>query len=139
MGGFYLMKKSRNILKIAGVYISVIIGAGFASGQELMRFFAGYGAFGVAGLAAAGVLFAITGWAVLDICHRKKITGHGELLGLVMGKKLGFVMEMAVGIFLFVLFSAMIAGSGATLRQVFGAPFFVGALLISACVCRADV
>ena len=32
-----------DILKIAGIYMGIIIGAGFASGQEILRFFIDYG------------------------------------------------------------------------------------------------
>ncbi|MDR1000767.1 MAG: hypothetical protein LBL96_08225 [Clostridiales bacterium] len=117
------------VSRIVGVYISVIIGAGFASGQELMQFFAGYGVLGILGLALAGALFAATAWSVLDICFQQKITSHSELLRFVLGERLGFLIEMIVGFFLCVLFTAMIAGAGATGRQVFDAPFFVGAAI----------
>jgi len=50
-----------NGLKLAALYTAIIMGAGFASGQELLQYFVGYGTSGIWGLIAAGVLFSVTG------------------------------------------------------------------------------
>ena len=39
----------KEVSRIAGAFVGVIVGAGFASGQEILQFFAGFGAIGVAG------------------------------------------------------------------------------------------
>ena len=39
----------RDTLRIAGVYVGTIIGAGYASGQEILQFFTGYGWWGIVG------------------------------------------------------------------------------------------
>jgi uncharacterized membrane protein YkvI len=120
------MKKKDNILKIAGVYATVIIGAGFASGQELMQFFANFGIWGVAGIIVSGFLFALVGWAVLEICQGKGF-GYQELIQFCMGEKLGIVVEVAAAFFMYVLYVTMIAGAGAAINQVFGIEFSVAA------------
>ncbi|MCL2462009.1 MAG: hypothetical protein FWF44_05035 [Defluviitaleaceae bacterium] len=125
---------NKNILKLAGIYSTVIIGAGFASGQELMRFFASYGAWGVLGLLVSGVIFSGMGWAVLDICHVKSIRSYQGLTELISGgnKFLGVAIETAAMFFMFVVFATMLAAGGATLKQSFGLPFSMGAGVVAA-------
>ena len=119
-----------NKVKIAAVYGSVFLGAGFASGRELIQYFVGFGGIGIWGLIIAGVLFALTGWAVLSICRRQGINNYSGLMRYLMGDKIGPLMEGLVVGFLFCLFVAMLAGAGATVRQAFNLPFTLGAVVI---------
>ncbi|MCL2204832.1 MAG: hypothetical protein FWB88_12955 [Defluviitaleaceae bacterium] len=123
-----------NGIKIAAVYASVFLGAGFASGQELIRYFVGFGPMGAVGLLMAGVLFALTGWSVLTICRREKITTYSGMMQHLLGKRLGIATEWLVAAFLFCLFVAMLAGAGATARQAFDIPFTAGAGIVGAVV-----
>lgn len=120
----------KNSLKIAGVYTAVVLGAGFASGQELMKFFVQYGVAGVWGIMLSGVVFAITGWAVLDICRREKIESYALFMNRVMGRTGGLIMEVVVALFLCILFFTMLAGGGATLQEAFGLPYTAGVVLV---------
>jgi len=122
--------KISNGLKIAAVYGSVFLGAGFASGRELLQYFVGYGQNGLWGLILSGVLFALVGWAVLSICRRENITSYGGFMRFLLGERLGPIMEGVVAAFLFCLFAAMLAGAGATAYQAFYLPFSAGALLV---------
>ena len=117
-------------MQIAAVYASVFLGAGFASGQELLRYFVGFGPMGVWGLVLAGLLFSLVGWAVLSICRREGIETYSQFMLHLFGKKFGMVMEWLVAAFLFCLFVAMLAGAGATARQAFNLPFTVGAAAV---------
>ena len=126
------MQKKRKFggLQIAAVYASVFLGAGFASGQELLRYFVGFGPMGVWGLILAGLLFSLVGWTVLAICRREGIETYSQFMRYLLGKRLGMVMEWMVAAFLFCLFVAMLAGAGATARQAFNLPFTVGAAAV---------
>ncbi|MCL2498939.1 MAG: hypothetical protein FWE90_01230 [Defluviitaleaceae bacterium] len=126
--------KISNGIKIAAVYASVFLGAGFASGQELLRYFVGFGPLGAVGLVIAGVLFALTGWSVLVICRREGVYTYSGLMKHLLGKRLGIATEWLVAAFLFCLFVAMLAGAGAVSRQAFGIPFTVGAGIVGLAV-----
>ena len=117
-------------MQIAAVYASVFLGAGFASGQELLRYFVGFGPMGVWGLVIAGLIFALVGWATLAICRREGIETYSRFMQHLLGKRLGLVMEWMVAAFLFCLFVAMLAGAGATARQAFNLSFTVGAAVV---------
>jgi len=131
------MKKSIKIsggLKIAAIYASVFLGAGFASGNELLHYFVGFGRIGLLGIIIAGAIFALTGWAVLRICRRHSLANYNQLMAHLFGPRLGGIMEGVVVFFLFCLFVAMLAGAGATGREAFGIPFTVGSLVVGVCV-----
>jgi len=130
----FLYMKISNGLKIAAVYGSVFLGAGFASGQELMQYFVGFGRLGLLGIIVAGILFSLVGWAVLRICRRENITNYNGLMRYLLGERLGPIMEGLVAGFLFCLFVAMLAGAGATGWEAFRLPFTAGALTIGAIV-----
>jgi len=107
------------------------MGAGFASGQELLQYFVNYGTSGIWGLIAAGVLFALSGWAVLDICHSQNLGDYKSLINYLCGRRLGLILEWAVAAFLFVLLVAMLSAGGAMVHQASGFPFTVGVLAVA--------
>jgi len=121
-------------LKIAAVYASVFLGAGFASGRELIEYFVSYGWIGLWGLIIAGVLFSLVGWAVLRICKRESINDYSGFMRFLLGEKLGIFTEFLVIAFLFCLFVAMIAGGGATANEAFNIPFSFGAIIVGVVV-----
>ena len=122
------------IIKTACVYTGIIFGAGFASGQEHLTFFLHYGRWGVAGIVLAGMLIALCGWAVMDICVRQKIGNYREFMAVVFGRKLGTVLDIVTGAFIFVVFSAMLAATGALGNEAAGLPFSWG-VVFAAVLC----
>ena len=126
-----LFMKISNGVKIAAVYGSVFLGAGFASGQELLQYFVSFGSIGLLGILVAGFLFAMVGYATLKICVNAGINNYSQLMVHLLGKRMGPIMEGLVAGFLFCLFVAMLAGAGATGREAFNIPFTFGAILVS--------
>ena len=123
-------KTIKNIGKIAGVMIGLMVGAGFASGQELMTFFLVYGSTWIWGILLAGALFFLAGWAVLEIIRIFQLDSYQKFLQVVMGKRIGGVFEILSGLFLCVLFFAMTAASGAMGQEAFGVSYHVGVLFL---------
>ena len=116
------------IIKTACVYAGLIFGAGFASGREHLTFFLRYGPLGILGLILSAALIALCGWAVMGICVKENIGSYKEFMKLVFGKKFGSILDIISGIFIFVIFSAMFAGTGALGVQALGLPFTAGVL-----------
>lgn len=123
----------RNSVKIASVYIGTVLGAGFASGQEMMKFFAYYGYMGMIGLLLTGFMFAIIGWAVLEIMFINDVKTYKQFIYPIAGNISGKLLEWAVVFFMFVCFCAMFAGSGALFQQRFHIPYQVGVLAMAIC------
>ncbi|MCL2375887.1 MAG: hypothetical protein FWC76_00685 [Defluviitaleaceae bacterium] len=120
------------IIKTACVYTGLIFGAGFASGQEHLTFFLRYGRLGIAGIIVASVLIALCGWAVMDICVRQKIGNYREFMAMVFGPRLGAALDIITGVFIFVIFSAMLAATGAMGSEAAGLPFTWGVIFAAA-------
>lgn len=75
-------------IKIASIYVGTVIGAGFASGREIIEFFGVYGIKGIWGMAISGILFSLIGSLLLVKVYNNKIKGFDELVSTLFGKKL---------------------------------------------------
>lgn len=119
-------------LTVAGTYIGTIIGAGFASGQEVMRFFTLFGPPGTVGVVAAAVLFAVFGAEILRLGHELRAASHRPVLAALGGRTLGGAMDAVVTAFLFGSTTTMVAAAGATMHEAWGLPHLAGSLALAA-------
>ncbi len=109
-----------NIFKVAFLYMATIIGAGFASGQEIIRFFSMYYAGGFFGIILAGMLFSVVGYIVLNKVFSERISSYDEFLFPMTGYFLGRLMEFIVMLFMSCIMCVMIAGLGNVLVELTG-------------------
>lgn len=98
-------------------YLGAVIGAGFASGQEIVQFFVAYGAYGIRGAIVATILFATCGGFLLYVAHRQKLSNYQDLLSYLLGKRLGKTVDFLLLIFLFLGISTMLSASGAVFYE----------------------
>ncbi|PKM93275.1 MAG: hypothetical protein CVU84_16795 [Firmicutes bacterium HGW-Firmicutes-1] len=122
----------KNIIMISSVYVGTVLGAGFASGQEMMKFFAIYGYKGMFGLLLTGMLFSIIGYMVLKIVYTRKCNSYTEFMEIIVGNNWGRFLEMIVMLFMFICFCAMLAGGGALFQQRFHIPYYYGVVFMAA-------
>ncbi|NLL71708.1 MAG: hypothetical protein GX238_11345 [Epulopiscium sp.] len=125
-----MLTDKKAVFQVASVYIGTVVGAGFASGQEIVQFFTMYGKQGIYGLLFTGFAFSLIGWAVLELVYEYQIKDYQALIQPIMGRALAGIIEGMVTFFLFVSFCAMLAGSGALLHQRFQIPSYVGILVM---------
>ncbi|MCL2740166.1 MAG: hypothetical protein FWE47_03120, partial [Oscillospiraceae bacterium] len=118
--------KNVGALKIAGVYIGTVVGAGFATGQEVLQFFSRFGISGIWGIALATALFIIYGYIIIALGLSLGASSHLEVLMASCGTKIGRVMDFIVTFFLFGAITAMFAGTGALFEQQWGLPMILG-------------
>lgn len=124
---------NRNWIKIASIYIGTVIGAGFASGREILDFFAIYGAKGIWGIYIAGLLFATVGSLLLYKIHKGQVKNFDQLNQDVFGKKLAPLVDALTILSLYTGFSVMVAGSGAVFKEQLGLPFYMGVVVMLVC------
>ena len=111
----------RDILKTIFVIIGTMIGAGFASGQEIYLFFNRYGTMGILGLIISCTLAGIIIYKVFQIVKNKKIHTYSEFLeNISSNKKINKIMQIMIQGFLLVSFYIMVAGFSAYFNQEFG-------------------
>lgn len=118
-------------LAVAGTYIGTIIGAGFASGQEILRFFSLFGAAGAWGILLAALLFGLFGVRILVVGSRVGASSHWPLLRAVAGDRLGRVLDGLVSFFLFGSLTTMTAAAGAALHETWRLPAPLGSLAMA--------
>src|SRR5699024_8834863 len=122
---------------IAGVYVGTIIGAGYASGQEILQFFTGYGWWGILGTVVTMILYPVLGYYLVVLGKRVKAWSHKSVIYHICGKYLGVVVDILLAFFLFGVGVIMIAGSGSLFQQQFGIPPVAGYALMTALVIAA--
>ncbi len=122
---------SIGMFRIAGAYIGTVVGAGFSSGQEILRFFTAHGAMGLWGIAVATALFFFFGYTALLLGKSLRARSHLEVVRFTNGKILGGAIDIIITVFLFGGFGVMIAGAGAVFREQFGAAPVWGMLVMA--------
>lgn len=115
-----MIKKAMDVFRVAATYVGTVIGAGFASGQELVQFFISYGSIGLVGILLAGTLFAWLGSYILDVGYRLNATGYHQVLYHTCGPKIGGLLDVITGVFLFGGLTIMLAGAGTVGRDFLG-------------------
>ncbi len=120
------------VLAAAGTYIGTVVGAGFASGQEVLQFFGLLGPWGIPAAFLAIIGFWVFGFAVMDAGRRLGAKSHLPVLQEISGKYVSPFLDFITTFFLFGAFSAMLAGAGSALNQEFGVTWLVGAIFMAA-------
>ncbi len=123
------------VIKLAGAFCAFLIGAGFATGQEIMQYFTNYGiakAIGV--MVINAVLGAWTSAAVMNLGNESKDVQGLECYKNLCGKYVGAVLSWFVPIFMFLTLMTMMAGFGSTFHQIFGGPEWLGSLILAVIV-----
>ncbi len=121
----------RKAFQIGAGFIGVIVGAGFASGQELLQFFTSFGALGIVGTVVATVLFAFLGMNLSQLGSRFQTTSHQHVIYHICGKYLGIVVDIIITFFLFGVTVVMFSGAGAIFEQQLGISSFVGSIFMA--------
>ena len=116
---------------IAMAYVGVVVGAGFASGQEVLQYFVAFGLEGIFGGILALVIFSITGKAILDLGNYFLANEHNYVLEETLPKWVSKAFDVSLIISTFGIGFVMIAGAGANLNQQFGLPLLAGSILLT--------
>ncbi|WP_018247653.1 YkvI family membrane protein [Orenia marismortui] len=124
-------KVALSTFRIAATYIGTVVGAGFASGQEVLQFFGYYGFGGFIGLLLATLLFVIYGYIILSLGLEYQAKSHLQVIKYAAGKWLGALIDIVITFFLFGALTAMIAGSGAIFEEQFAIPALWGNIIMA--------
>ena len=127
------------------VILGTLIGAGFASGQEIYLFFYRFGSAGVAGLILSSALLSAIIYKVLKISHAEKLKNYRDLIEKIIPHthsatperkyfNTKTIINNIINLFILICYFIMIAGFGAYLREQFEIPSILGsAILATAC------
>jgi uncharacterized membrane protein YkvI len=119
-------------------YIGAVIGAGFASGQETLQFFAVYGVEGLVGAVVTGFLFSLLGISIILIGYKLKVTDYYNLFYQLGGRKVGWIADLVLSLFLWGSFVVMIAGCKELFNHFFAFKINLGLIITIIMVLSAN-
>ena len=124
----------KRAVAISLAFIGVVVGAGFASGQEAMQYFVAFGEKGFFGVVLGAALMMITGIAVLQLGSYFQASEHTSVYEQVAGPVVSKILDWSTILTLFSVGFVMFAGGGSNLNQQFGWPVWIGAVAMLALV-----
>lgn len=125
------------ILSIIGAYAAYGIGSGFATGQEILQYFASWGPKGmVSALIGSAILMGVA-FSILvrdGFLHNYEFVKDSDCFAYYGGRYIGgfidiFSIALVLGVYVEVF-----AGCGATINQYFGLPAFAGTIVMGVIV-----
>lgn len=118
-------------VKIAATYMGAVIGAAFASGQEIQQFFVVYGKKGFLGVFLAMFLFCFFGALVLYISEKIQAKSYYDLLEFIFDRRIIKLIDLLIALILLAGLGIMMSASGALFKQQFGLPNNLGILVMA--------
>ena len=121
---------TKRVISIAMAFVGLAVGAGFASGQEVMQFFVHFGTAGIWGAVFVAIFMAIGGMVILQLGSYYQANEHTAVLDEVAHPVLAKVLDWSVMLTIFSIGFVMFAGGGANLNQAFGIENIWGSLIL---------
>ena len=128
----------KNNLKVTFVIIGTLIGAGFASGQEVYIFFFSYGIEGLIGILISSILMGFIIYKGLLISKTNNLKTYKEFLEEIIKTKnknnhfnIKNIINATINIFILITFFIMIAGFGAYFEQEIGINSLIGSSILA--------
>lgn len=117
--------------KVAATYIGTIVGAGFATGNEIVQFFSIHGIYGLIGILFSGFLFIWIGTKMMKISVDIHAFSAQDFNKHLFGDTIGNVVNGVIIIGLLAVTSVMFSGAGATFEEQLGVSRQFGILLVA--------
>lgn len=120
MQGVFIIKKVpglKLVVQTSAVYITSIVGAGFATGQEIQKFFTFFGVYGFYGIFLATVIFCAMGSSVLGKAYNENVGSLDDLLIPRVGNLPAKLIKLTIAVFQFIVFVIMQSGLKSLLEK----------------------
>lgn len=121
----------RQAIKVALAFVGLLVGAGFASGQETIQYFLAFGYWGIVGTIVAGVVIVVVGTSLFQLGSYYLADDHSAVFKSVSRPLVARFMDVATMFTLFATGFVMVAGAGSNLEQQFGLPTWVGSAIVT--------
>ena len=117
----------KNIILVSYSFIAALIGAGFASGQEILCYFAAFGRMGVVGIALTSFLIFIFIYSVLRVSSAYGLYSIDSFFDISPVPFIKRLIRIMLAVFSFSVYAAMLSAFG-EIMSGFGIPPHAGAL-----------
>lgn len=131
--------KWAQVVLLSGSYTAYHIGSGFATGNEIMQFFVSWGGWWPVVVVLIAFLFAAgTNYIMYETGFSRQFANANDCYYYFCGETIGKLFDYYVYLCLVAFVLVMISGSGATVRQYYHLPEYVGTVAMGLlCACAA--
>ncbi|WP_311295101.1 MULTISPECIES: hypothetical protein [Paenibacillus] len=117
------------VLQIAFTYTGTVVGAGFATGQEILQFFTVYGWWAPLTIGLATMLFVWLGTKLMVLSHHIQAKSYEDVNKLLFGERLGGSISLFTMVVIICVNSVMLAGAGSVFVEHLNMNYQTGLLL----------
>ncbi|MDO5733563.1 MAG: hypothetical protein Q4P08_00240 [Eubacteriales bacterium] len=121
----------RDVFTYAGAFIALLIGSGFATGQEIMQYFAAWGFWGMAGAVVCFALLAYVGVVFISCGYHREFEKPNDIYKYFCGPYLGTFYDYFSILFIYMSYIVMVGGASATGAQHYHWPNWLGGALLA--------
>ncbi|WIM68668.1 hypothetical protein QP027_04570 [Corynebacterium breve] len=118
-------------ITIAFAFVGLLVGAGFATGQEVVQYFISFGQIGLVGVAVAAAIMIFSGAIIFQLGSYFLAKEHNAVFQNVAHPWVSRFLDWTTIATLFCIGFVMLAGAGSNLEQQFGWPTWVGSVLMT--------
>lgn len=123
----------KKILNISSLYIGLVIGAGFASGREVLEYFNLKNQKDLSGIILAAFMFSFIAYIILIKAKKHNICNFFDFVDFVSGKW-GYFLKCFMFFYMFTSFFVMISAGGSLFSLYFAADKKLGtAIMVLIC------
>ncbi|ANB60660.1 YkvI family membrane protein [Anoxybacteroides amylolyticum] len=119
--------------QIAAVYVGTVVGAGFATGKEIVEFFTQYGTGGTVGVLISGGLFMWGGMRLMMMARALRASSYKQLNDYLFGKSANVIITAVMTVMVLGVTAVMLSGAGALFYEQLGLPKQLG-IVITICL-----
>ncbi|QAY65328.1 YkvI family membrane protein [Paenibacillus protaetiae] len=124
-----MLGRTGKVLQIAATYIGTVVGAGFATGQEIIQFFTRFGYWGTAMIAVATVMFVWLGMKMMLLSSEIKAKSYEDLNKVLFGERYGRWISHFMLFILLGVTAVMLAGAGTIFYENWNISYQSGLLI----------
>lgn len=115
--------------QLAFIYVGTIVGAGFATGKEIVEFFSQYGFMGLIGICISGLCFIGFGVKIMLLAIELQARSFQQLNVHIFGPYFAPVINLIMFVMLVGVTSVMLSGAGSVFQEQLHLPKMAGILI----------
>ncbi|SFI27278.1 Uncharacterized membrane protein YkvI [Paenibacillus sp. UNC496MF] len=123
------MRRFTTVIQIAFTYMGTVVGAGFATGQEILQFFTRFGVVGVLTILLATAMFVWLGAKMMLISNDVRAKSYEDVNKVLFGDRFGRWISHFMQLVLFGVCAVMLAGAGAIFSENWNFSYQSGLLI----------
>ncbi|WAA13211.1 hypothetical protein [Fervidibacillus halotolerans] len=107
----------KRAFQLAFIYVGTVVGAGFATGREIVEFFSKFGSLGIVGIAISGLCFIYFGSKMMLLTLKIRAKSYYQLNQYVFGPVFAPFVNVIMSIMLVGVTGVMLSGAGSLFEE----------------------